>query len=240
MAAYKVMLTNRKEVAEGTMAFEFEKPVDFEFKAGQFIRLNLIDPPETDLEGNGRTFSLASAPFEERLMVATRIRDTAFKRTLNGMSLGTEVTIAGPYGSLILHSDADRPAIFLTGGIGITPFRSILLQAAHDKLRHRLLLFYSNRRPEDAAYLEQLETLEKANPNYTFIGSMTQMAKSNRPWPGDTGHINQEMLDRLIGDVKGPLYYVAGPPAMVSAIRKMLERAGVSDDEVRFEEFSGY
>jgi ferredoxin-NADP reductase len=240
MAAYKVALANRREVAERTTAFEFEKPDDFEFKAGQFILVDLIDPPETDLEGNGRTFSLASAPFEERLMVATRIRDTAFKRSLDRMPLGTEVSIAGPYGTLTLHGDPDRPAVFLTGGIGITPFRSILLQAAHDKLRDHLLLFYSNRRPEDAAFLEELETLEKANPNYTFVGSMTEMTKSNRPWQGENSRIDKEMLERHLGHVKGPFYHVAGPPAMVTAMRKMLEEAGVADDRVHFEEFSGY
>jgi ferredoxin-NADP reductase len=173
-------------------------------------------------------------------MIATRMRDTAFKRVLKAMPLATEVTIAGPYGVLTLDSDTDRPAAFLTGGIGITPFHSILLQATHDGLSHRLFLFYSNRRPEDTAFLEQLEGLEKINPSYTFIGSMTQMAKSNRPWRGETGYIDKKMLEKFLGDLKRPFYYLAGPPTMVSAMRGMLFDAGVSDEQVHFEEFSGY
>jgi ferredoxin-NADP reductase len=155
------------------------------------------------------------------------------------MPLATEVTIAGPYGVLTLDGP-DRPAAFLTGGIGITPFRSILYQATNDRLSRRLFLFYSNRRPEDAAFLEQLEGLEKANPNYTFIGSMTQMEKSTRPWHGETRYIDKKMLENFLGDLKPPLYYLAGPAAMVSAMRKMLADAGAGDEQVRFEAFSGY
>ena len=165
----KVKLKSRREIAEGTMAFHFEKPPGFAFKAGQALAWTLLDPPETDDESRMRNFSIASAPGEPDLMIATRMRDTAFKRVLKTMPLGTEVRIVGPFGSLILHQNADRPAVFLAGGIGITPFRSMLRQAAEQKLPHHIFLFYSNRRPEDAAFLEELEELEKENSNYKFI-----------------------------------------------------------------------
>src|SRR5215470_1739671 len=100
---YKIPLTARKEVAEGTMAFFFEKPPGFSFKAGQFMRLTLIDPPETDAEGNGRTFTIASAPYEDHLMIATRMRDTAFKRVLKSTPLETRLVARGPYGSLTIE-----------------------------------------------------------------------------------------------------------------------------------------
>jgi ferredoxin-NADP reductase len=108
------------------MAFHFEKPPGFAFKAGQALAWTLIDPPETDDEGGMRNFSIASAPGEADLMIATRMRDTAFKRVLKTMPLGTEVHIVGPFGSLTLHQNTARPAVFLAGGIGITPFRSML------------------------------------------------------------------------------------------------------------------
>jgi ferredoxin-NADP reductase len=240
MAAYKLKLKNREEVAEGTMAFFLEKPSDFDFKAGQFARLTLIDPPETDSEGNGRIFTIASVPYEEDLMIATRLRDTAFKRVMRTMPLGTEVSFKGPYGALTLHDDVARPAVFLTGGIGITPFRSILLQAAKDNLAHRLFLFYSNRRPEDAAFLSELKGLETENRNYKFIGSMTAMSQSKQSWQGETGHITRDMIARLIDDLLSPVYYIAGPRAMVAAMRKMLNDAGVGDENIRAEEFGGY
>src|SRR5262245_17088006 len=193
MAKYTTKLKERRDVAEGTMAFHLEKPPGFEFKAGQYINVTLIDPPETDAEGNTRSFSIASAPFEEDLVVATRMRDTAFKRVFRKLSLKSEVRISGPFGSFTLHSDATRPAVFIVGGIGITPFRSMILQAVKDKLAHKLYLFYSNRRPEDAAFLDELQKAEGQNPNYKFIATMTDIVKSERAWQGATGHITHEM-----------------------------------------------
>ena len=222
------------------MAFHFEKPPGFSFKAGQALSWTLVDPPETDAEGNTRNFSIASAPGEADLMIATRMRDTAVKRALKTMPLGTEVRIVGPFGALTLHQNIARPAVFLAGGIGITPFRSMLWQAAEQKLPHHILLFYSNRRPEDAAFLEELEELEQENPNYKFIGTMTEMAGSNRVWAGETGYINQEMIAKYIGDLAPPIYYIAGPPKMVEAMQKALNDAGVASDDVRSEEFAGY
>lgn len=123
------------------------------FKAGQSIDMTLIDPPESDSEGNTRAFSIASAPQEDTLMVATRMRDTAFKRTLKGLPLGSTVKIEGPFGNLTLQNNAAKTAVLLAGGIGITPFRSIVFRAAREKLSHRIFLFFSNRRPEDVAAL---------------------------------------------------------------------------------------
>jgi ferredoxin-NADP reductase len=240
MPNHQVKLKKKEDVAEGTMAFYFEKPAGFQFKPGQFANLTLLNPPETDAEGNVRTFSLASAPLEEDLMFATRMRDTAFKRVLKTMPLGTEITLGGPFGSFTLHSDSSRPGVFMAGGIGITPFRSMILHASRSGLLHRLQLFYSNRRPEDAAFLQELEGIEKENTRYKFIGTMTQMEKSKRKWEGRTGLIDKQMLSQSMNDLKGSIYYVAGPPAMVSATGHVLTDLGISEDNIRSEEFAGY
>ena len=240
MPVYKVKLTSKQDIASGTMAFYFEKPEGFVYKAGQYADFTLIDPAETDADGNVRTFSLANAPFENSLMFATRMRDSAFKRTLKAMPLGTEITMDGPFGSFTLHNNESKPAVFLTGGIGLTPARSIVLQAAQDKLPHKIFLFDSNNRPEDAVFLDELMAAEKLNPNYTFIGTMTQMEKSERVWDGETGFINQAMLEKYIGDLTQPIYYITGPRGMVHAMLEMLLQAGVNDDNIRTEEFSGY
>ncbi|MGB4812661.1 MAG: FAD-dependent oxidoreductase [Methylophilaceae bacterium] len=240
MPIYKIKLEKKQEIAAGTMAFYFKKPNDFVYKAGQFGDLTLINPAETDAGGNVRGFSLASAPHEDFLMFATRMRDTAFKRVLKAMEPGTEITLDAPYGSFTLHTNASVPAVFLTGGIGVTPVRGIILQAAHDKLLHKIFVFDSNNSPEDAAFLDELMEAQQKNPNYTFIGTMTQMEKSNQAWHGETGYITQAMLQKSIGDLTLPIYYVAGPRAMVKAMRETLSKAGVNDDNIRTEEFSGY
>jgi ferredoxin-NADP reductase len=237
---YKVKLIKKEEVAEGTMAFYLEKPAGFQFKPGQFANLTLLNPPETDAEGNVRTLSIASAPFETDLMFATRMRDTAFKRVLKAMPLGAEITLGGPFGSFTLHSDSSRPGIFVAGGIGITPFRSMILHASKNQLPHRLQLFYSNRRPEDAAFLKELEAIEKENTRYKFIGTMTQMEKSKQKWEGRSGFIDRPMLSESLNDLKGSIYYVAGPPPLVTAVSETLAALGINADDIRSEEFAGY
>jgi ferredoxin-NADP reductase len=233
-------LNSRQEVAEGTMTFRFDKPASWAFKPGQFVDMTLLDPLEMDSEGNTRTFSIASAPHEETLMVATRMRDTAFKRVLRAMPLGTTVKIEGPFGNLILQNAAARAAVFLAGGIGITPFRSMLFHVAHATLSHRIFLFYSNRRPEDAPFLDELQALEGTNPNYTLIATMTEMETSHRSWHGETGLISKEILSRYLKDALSPIYYIAGPPGMVKGLQTMLTEIGVNDPDIRTEEFAGY
>jgi ferredoxin-NADP reductase len=238
MAQYQVKLRRRLEIAAGTMAFFFEKPREFAFLPGQAVDLTLLNPLETDAEGSTRAFSIASAPSEEDLMFATRMRDTAFKRVLGRLPLGSSVKLEGPWGDLTLHTGAKQPAVFLTGGIGITPFRSMLVQAVKDQSPLRYFLFYSNRRPEDAAFLHELQNL--ALPSYKLIANMTQPDQSKQPWKGERGYLKTETIAKYLGNLNGPLYYAAGPPAMVDTMRKMMAAAGVPADDLRTEDFSGY
>lgn len=238
MSITKTKLKSKKEIANGTMAFYLEKPDGFTYKAGQFADYTLINPKETDAEGNTRGFSLASAPFEQDIMFATRMRDTAFKRDMKTMDIGTGLTLDGSYGSFTLQNNTRIPAVFLSGGIGITPVRSIILQATHDKTAHKIFLFYANKTPADAAFLDELRDAEKSNSNFTFIPSMTE-DKSNQ-WHGETGFFTKEMLTKYIGDLTTPIYYIAGPAAMVASLRKTLTDAGIDEDNIRTEEFSGY
>jgi ferredoxin-NADP reductase len=240
MPVYQSKLKSREQVAESTMAFHFEKPKGFDFQGGQSVDMTLLNPPESDDEGNTRSFSIVSAPFENELIFATRMRDSAFKRSLKSVPLGTELKIDGPMGSFVLHKNAKKPAVFLAGGIGITPFLSIVTQAAHDHLAHQLYLFYSNHRPEDAPFLDSLRRLEKDNPNFHFIPTMTDMEKSKRAWEGERGFIERGMLTKYLNNLDGPIYYLAGPPAMVAAMRKMLLDTKVDEDDIRTEEFAGY
>lgn len=237
---FMTKLKDRKEVAERTMAFQFERPANWTFKAGQFIDITLPTPPETDAEGNTRGFSIASAPEEDFLMVTTRLRNTAFKRSIQKVPLGTEFKVEGPFGNLILHNNISRPAVLLAGGIGITPMRSIVVRAAIENLPHHISLFYSNHRPEDAAFLDELEALHKKNPNFRLIATMTDMEKSHRSWQGERGMINRDMLSKYLKGVDNAIYYISGPPGMVKGLHNTLNSTGIDDDDIRTEEFAGY
>ena len=233
----EIRLAARVRVAEGTMAFHFARPQGFSFKAGQAIDVVLDDP------GGGtfrHAFSLVSAPFEDELVVATRMRDTAYKRALGALGIGGAARLDGPFGSLTLHNDRARAAVFIAGGIGITPFVSILRQAAHDRREQPLALLYSNRRPEDAAFLEELQGLASTHRHLRLVATMTESARSGVRWEGETRPIGEELVKRAAKDLPHPVFYVAGPPGMVVAARRALAAAGIDDDDVRSEEFHGY
>lgn len=238
MAKVNIKLTSKKEVASETMAFHFEKPQGFTFKPGQFADYTLINPSETDAEGNTRGFSLG-APYENDIVFTTRMRDTAFKRNLKKMEIGTEVIFDAPYGSFTLHNNLKVPAVFLSGGIGITPMRSIILQATRDMTAHKIFLFYANKTPKDAAYLDELIEAQNKNANFKLIASMTEKVGSE-DWKGETGFFTKELMEKYVGDLSLPIYYISGPPSMVTSIRKTLNDAGIDDDNIRTEEFSGY
>jgi ferredoxin-NADP reductase len=240
MAVHDSRLVRSETVAEGTMAFRFEKPQGFHHQAGQNITLGLVDPPETDAKGPSRTFTIASAPHESTLMIATRMRDSAFKRVLKTAAPGLRVKIDGPDGFMTLSEKADRPLAFLAGGIGITPFLSMARDAAARKLPHRITLFYSNRRREDSAFLDELQRLQRDNPKFRMVATMTEPGKSAQPWSGETGFIRRELLERHLSDLREPIYYLAGPPAMTMAMQSMLDECDVAETDILFEEFYGY
>jgi ferredoxin-NADP reductase len=244
IVSYEVALKNKKQIAERTSAFIFEKPKGFHFKAGQHIRMTLINPSETDSEGDSRFFSMANTPQEKDLVFVMRMRDTAFKRVLGKMRTGEKVKIQmrldNPHGSFTLHEDDSRPAVFLIGGIGIVPAYSMIKDAIERKLPHMIFLFYSNRRPEDAPYLNELEKMAKEHPSFILISTMTEAEKSVQSWKGETGQIDLPLIRKHVDDLKTPIFYIAGLSDMVSAMKAMLIKAGVNEDAIRAEQFTGF
>jgi ferredoxin-NADP reductase len=213
-------------------------PPDWTFRAGQFVDITLIDPPTTDAAGNTRGFSVSSAPSENVITITTRLRGSAFKRNLQTVPLGTVVRIEGPFGELQLD-DASRPAVVLTGGIGVTPFRSMLVEAArHGGLAQRVLLVHSNRRPAEAPFLSELQQLADRDPNLIFVPTMTDVGSADS-WHGERSRIEAPFLRRLLDDPRA-VFYVTGPPGFVRAMSGVLKELGVDDADIRTEEFSGY
>jgi ferredoxin-NADP reductase len=186
------------------------------------------------------TFSIVSAPFENELVIATRMRDSAFKHALGALPEGAGLAIEGPFGSLLRRADRERPAVYIGGGIGITPFISALREAAHEHRAQRRVLVYSNRRPEDAAFLGELSALARADPNFELLATMTAMSQSSQVWNGSTGPIDAALLARAAEGLAQPVYAIAGPPAMAEAMYQTLADVGVIDADIRSESFYGY
>jgi ferredoxin-NADP reductase len=231
-------MTKKEEIADGTMAFHFAKPEGLIYRAGQFADFTLIDPPETDAEGDMRGFSLASAPYENDIFVATRMRDTAFKRIIKNLPEGTEIKFDGPYGDFTLHKNESVPAVFIIGGIGVTPVRSMIAQASHDKLGHKITLLHSSRRPTDLPFLKNFTALAEANPNFTYVPVASDEAPED--WKGESGRIDADMIKKYVPDLVAPRFYLSGPEGMVKAMRQLLLELEVDEDNIRTEEFTGY
>ncbi len=234
---YTIKLRRKETVAKGTMAFYFEKPEGFTYRAGQYADYILANPPETDAEGNKRTFSFASTPSEPELMIATRLRDTAFKSVLKNLPEGNELEMDGPYGSFTLPKSPATPAVFLTGGIGCTFVRSMVRQAIQEGSPNKMTFLYSNNSPEEAAFLDEFTALAEQNENFTFVPTMT---KPSGGWTGETGIITLEMLQKYVGDTAAPVYYLSGPGTMIGDMRRMLNEAGVNKFNVRIDNYIGY
>lgn len=240
MSTFNARFKSSEYVADGTMAFHFEKPADFNFRAGQAIDLILPADSSDAVQSMRHAFSIVSAPHENCLTIATRMRLTPFKQAMGSLSIGAEVELDGPFGRLTLPDERQRPAILIAGGIGITPFVSILRQAAKDQRGQSFVLIYSNRRPEDAAFLAELQAHEAHMANLLLIPTMTQISQSKQAWPGKTGQIDAGMLRQAAAGQLEPIYYLAGPPAFVEAMQELLNLTGVEDGDIRSEGFYGY
>jgi ferredoxin-NADP reductase len=240
MPRFTTRIIDRTEVAEGTMAFGFERPAGFDFIAGQYITITLPDPLYNDEKGNSRTFSIASPPQETgRLVIATRMTGSALKRSLAEVPLGTLVSIFGPAGDFTL-APAPTPVVFIAGGIGITPFRSMLLDALARRLPHRITLIYSSRTPEGAPFHAEFARLVDAHAAFEYVPTMTEAEKSAQPWQGERRLVNEAFLRDHVSDLAAPIFYVAGPPGLVAAASKTVLAAGVDPARLQTEEFGGY
>jgi ferredoxin-NADP reductase len=237
MPIYNLKLISNREIAQNTMEFIFEKPAGFTFKPGQYGGFTLINPPETDANGITRRFSLRSAPHDDQLAITMRIQQSAYKRVLKNQIPGSEIKFAGPTGNFTLHEDTTTPAVFIAGGIGITPFYSMIRDAAHRQSKQHITLFYGNQSPNDAAYLSELQEIEK---NYPYFKLIATMANPDPSWLGETGFITYALIKKYINNLSEQIYYVCGSPAMVSALQETLDELGIAKEKTKIEDFPGY
>ncbi len=237
--AATVSILDRETVANDTLSLRLSKPSGFTFEPGQAVRLTIPQGSPTGA-GEARVFSIANAPHEADLQIVTRIRDSSpFKQALSSMAESAELQIAGPLGNFTRDTNQSQPTVFLAGGIGITPFLSMLRDADHRGDLNQTTLFYSNRSPADAVMLSELQALEVANPGFSMVSTITDLEKG-QTWEGETGYIDAAMLSRHLPEPKSPIFYCVGPGNFVSAMQGMLTTSGVKAANIRVEQFGGY
>ena len=235
----RATIKEKREVAKGTLMVVFDLlGEEVVFEPGQYFWVELLDPPYDDEKGARRHISVVTSPNERGVLgLCTRLRDSAFKRSLAEMPVGADVDVEQPKGSFLLPEDTDKHYVFVAGGIGITVFRCMLHYIAEEQLPYEVTLVYSNRDRESAAFLGELAGLEEAIPGLRVVLTMTEDAG----WDGESRRIGNDLLHDHLGDDLGAFHYlIAGPPAMVEGVVETLQGAGVPDEQLQPGSFSGY
>jgi ferredoxin-NADP reductase len=233
----RATVAEKREVAKGTLFIRFAVEDYPDYRPGHYFWVELPDRGQTDEKGLRRHISLATSPTESGVVgLATRLRDTAFKRTLAELEVGDEVQVEEPKGSFLLPEDTSAEYVFVAGGIGITVFRSMLRFIADKDLPYRVTLVYSNRDRESAAFLDELEELERQVEGLRVILTMTD----DPGWEGETRQLDADVLAELVGGLEGKTFLVAGPPAMAEGVSESLRGAGLPEDRVLVDGFTGY
>lgn len=235
----RATIKEMREVAKGTLMVVFDlHGQEVEFTAGQYFWVELPDRGHRDEKGLRRHISIVTSPTERGVLgLATRLRDSAFKKTLAELEVGDEVDVEEPKGTYLLPEDTDRQYVFVAGGIGITVFRSMLRYIADEGLPYRITLVYSNRDRESAPFLDELEELEQRIPGLRVVLTMTQ----DPDWDGESRRVDKALLHDMLGELEASIiFFVAGPPGMVAGVEEMLKQAGVEEERIHAAKFAGY
>lgn len=233
----RATILDKTEVAEGTLLVRFKLSEDVDFKPGQYFVIRLFNPPYHDEKGAMRHFTIVNSPAEKNILsFATRVRDSAFKKSIQEFPLGTEVEVGPIRGDFVLPDDSNKPLVFIAGGIGITPFFSMLQHVKEENLGYKITLLYSNRDQASAAFLKELQDLSQQNPNFKLVLTMTE----DPGWSGEKEKIDAGFIKKHVEDLQTAFFYTAGPPAMVEVIIYALKEAGVDSSRIKSENFSGY
>jgi ferredoxin-NADP reductase len=235
----RARIKDKQEVAKGTLLVTFDLlGEEVDFRPGQYFFVTLPDAGHQDERGLRRHITVVTSPNDKGVLgLATRMRDSAFKRTLGELPVGAEVDVEPPKGKFALPEETSRPLVFVAGGIGITVFRSMLRYIREEQLPYRVTLIYSNRDRESTAFLDELRQVEQELPSLRLILTMTQ----DPGWKGETRKVDAAFFREYLGeDLNAFTFLVAGPPGMAEGVQKALDEAGVKEENVIAERFSGY
>jgi len=231
-----VRLLQQLHEAENAASFLFEPEAPISYEAGQYLRYTLPHA-NPDNRGVTRSFTIASFPAEPNIRVTTRLSEpsSSFKRALAHLEPGAVLETSGPFGRFV-YSDTATPAVFIAGGIGITPFRSIIGDLAARKIRAKITLLYSNR----TADIPFRSFLDGLLPDWSELQPVYTVTQPPEDWTGPRGRIDASFIERHVDDLAERVFFISGPTALVEAMRRTLSEIGVDPARVKHEAFPGY
>src|ERR671919_407897 len=247
-----------KDKVEGTdvTSFKFSKQNDnqgeedkklLDYTAGQFAFFD-IGGVYNDPRGPIRHFTISSSPTENFIMFSTRIRESPYKKRLSTLEKGAKVKVRGPEGQFVLHQDYSKPAVFLSGGIGVTPFRTMIKYATDKQLPLKIVMFDSNKNRNSILFKKDFDEWANINKNlkiiYTISNDEKQQSSSTaNDWKGEYGRIDKAMILKYLDTniLNNSIFYICGPPGMLKAMQSLLQDdLEIPKERIKVEEFTGY
>lgn len=228
----------KKEKLEGDVyIFYFDrKAVEFDYFAGQYFRITLpINNP--DNRGSSRYFTMSSSPDEKYLAFTTRIIKSSFKLALSKLKAGDMAMFFGPFGEIFQDKKELTSKVMLAGGIGIAPAYSMLKFIDNKKLKVNFTTLVSFSRKKDSIFYDELKAIELRNPAVSIIYTFTK-DKIKKGY--EQGVIDEEKISKYAPNYKSSRFFIAGPPAMIESMQKIISNLGISDNMIIYEDFSGY
>ncbi len=233
-------LKERREIGNGILAFSFDYPEGFNHRLGQYMEWTL-PLPQSDNRGNRRYFSIASSPTESELMIAARFypRSSRYKEELSSMKCGDPIVAAELSGDFVLPRDPKVPLLFIAGGIGITPFRSMVKYLVDTGEKRDIVLFYSNYGPDEIVFRDVFERAQQ-ELGLKVVYTLTDDSRIPADWCGQRGFIDEKMIRDEVPDIDRRLVFVSGSPGMVDTMKRVLRSAGIRRRNIRSDYFPGY
>lgn len=233
----------KEQIAKNTYSFYFDRTANptYAFSAGQYTKV-FLDAPKDPI-GTWRMFTTCSSPRQiDRLMITTKVDNNSgiFKQKMAGLQKGDKVKFSGPLGGFSLPKKSTSPLILLAGGIGITPFHSMLLHAAAINFSSPITFIVSFSTVEEMIFYDELSRLSKDHPNIKVVYTISRPEQSHNKWDGETGRISEQLIKKYASSILTSTYFIAGSSMMVSSMLDLLEVMGIPDDQVREEQLTGY
>lgn len=234
----KAPLIEKLQFSDTIIGFVFQPKEKIDFQAGQFLEW-ILPHPNPDDRGVKRHFTISSSPTEDNLMLTTKFstRSSSFKKALQQLKIGDEIEVGHVEGDFTLPDDPSAPLVFIAGGIGVTPFRSMIKFLFDTGQKRDITLLYSNKTPADIVFKDLYDDAS-AKVGFKVVYVLTDPAPPG--WQGDSGFIDEAMIKQEVPDWQRRTFYVSGPEPMVEAFEKMLGEMGISEAHLKRDFFPGY
>lgn len=232
-------LIHKEKIANDSWELIFEKPEGFVYEPGQFLE-TYLDHPNQDDRGIKRWFTMSSSPTESDLMITTRLveKHSSFKEAFFKLSAGDVIEAKGPMGSFIMPKDTSKKIVWIAGGIGITPFRSQMKFLLDNQEQRDITLIYSNRTINDVCFADLWVMAQSKLDKFKYVQTLVDEVPEG--WNGETGVVDEAMIQKHVEKIEDCEFYVSGPEPMVEAFKPMLEKLGVKEESIHQDWFPNY